>query len=661
MASPVDDLTRDEDFLRASQSTQHEILSKRDPDYAAASPATQQQIRDRLTSPGQEIRAARPESAVEGILRTVKDTAPFAGGLVGGAIGAAGGPVGAAAGAGLGYAGVKSAQRAAGAWADRLTGQRTNPPLGSPTAQAGHALEDLGTGATQEMGGQVMSAVPGPFSALKRLLGVPSVQDPATQEVMAAAARQGINLTAAAKSGSGPVSAIQGIPTRFPIGSQTATPTLEGVRSSAEGAARNLLGTGSVLGKRELGDEIQTGLKTTEGAVRGEASRLYDEALREGGSSAQSAAIPMTTTNDTAAGLLAREQRLRGVENWSLKSKSAGLAPDVPETVATKDLSQGQIDTIARSGNRAAMTGMMSGQLQTSTLTSQMIEELGLARNVDRSLPDLLATQQRLQATIRTTSDDYTKNQLRQLLDAVTDDVKAFGQSSGTAFGQKLATASDFYKNEVAEHFAKDTPIRRIMDKGPAAAAETVLRARDLDMLPSVMRELPAHQVPMVRRAILSDVLERSADPTTGQFSTARFMTQANRVPDEAWWMILPAEDYAKLSDIRRVFQRINQYDRVAANPSQTSHALSAAHQLGLLTSVVGGSVLAGEDSHAVARNSLLSLFSPYLAGKMIYSRAGQRFLSGGGGSQFPTLTGRGILTRGAIEQGIRPREEDQK
>lgn len=186
-------------------------------------------------------------------------------------------------------------------------------------------------------------------------------------------------------------------------------------------------------------------------------------------------------------------------------------------------------------------------------------------------------------------------------------------------------------------------PQHKALDDVMSGAAERVIlnltkgHAKSVDDLTTVWGSISKPTQGEVRQALFSDVLERSVDKTTNLPSLERFMTAKNDIAPAVWDMIFTQDQHAALRDLSLVFQRINTFQRAAANPSQTGMTLLGTGQIVWGAGLLGSTAVGREDPESFLYK-LAGLFSPYMIGKAVFSRAGQRMLTspapsaGGGG-----------------------------
>ena len=525
-----------------------------------------------------DIQTPPPTSQIRAepsFLRQALREVPALAGLIGGGlVGAPLSPVGAVAGAGLGYAGGKQFTRATEAIEEAVS---PGPP-GTPTRFGQPLLTQAKNIGQDILSGSLMELLPAPLlRGLQkagglggRLIGVgtPTAEDIAIRE---AAKRQGLEMTAGAKSGAPAVSLLESIPGRFPIGRQTAEPTFTRVQESGRQATERLgqkLGPevsletagktirseiGSIgraqenaptvllddfidslgasrQGKLGLGGSIQEGLRASEKARRTEATSLYNEALDLGG---RDAPVSLTSLQEVSSKMVALEGRLRGVE-----SKTAGRATKLQETsgvplLRAEDLPSEAIQSLMRTNPNLVALLQEGRGISPQALPQEFITTYGLNTVGTRTLEEAITIQQRLKSLVRNTPDDYTRRQLRDLADAITNDIASFGQSSGGEFGEKLAAASQNYKEEVASLFAEKSPLRKILNVAPGQAATKILNTKSPDELLALMRGLPQRQRKETQRMVFETIKGRALDPKTGEVSSIKLEDALNRFGEE--------------------------------------------------------------------------------------------------------------------------------
>ena len=222
-------------------------------------------------------------------------------------------------------------------------------------------------------------------------------------------------------------------------------------------------------------------------------------------------------------------------------------------------------------------------------------------------------------------------------------------------------------------------PMHRALDDVVSGDAERVIltltkgRVKSMDDLATVWGSVSARTQSEVRRALFSDVLEQAVDTKTGVPSLERFLTAKNNVSPAVWDMIFTRDARGTLNDLQLVAQRINAFQRASANPSQTGMTLLGTGQT---AGVVGGSaglalstMFGREDLESFSYKTLLGLaglFTPYMLGKGVFSKAGQRMLTSPGprGAASPStatdmiLSGSSLLRSLAVQTRPREREE---
>jgi hypothetical protein len=212
-----------------------------------------------------------------------------------------------------------------------------------------------------------------------------------------------------------------------------------------------------------------------------------------------------------------------------------------------------------------------------------------------------------------------------QLRDALSQDLSDWSTSSGANVGSLRQQANEAYRTQIVPYFTEDAPLRRkLMDVQPEQAATSLLRMQDPALVRDAMQFLAPEVQDRVRTATLEDLVARSFDPATNRFSTARFMSQKARIPDDVWQRLLTEDQAGAMQDLGLAFQRINDYARGAANPSGTAQAQLGAKQL----ATVGGTLLTAILGHPLAAaGELGAALAPVGAGKLLYSRPMQNFL----------------------------------
>lgn len=516
-----------------------------------------------------------PPGLTDYIISTIRTEAlPIIGMLGGGALGVASPmPGGAAVGGVLGFAGGRQANRLLEEVARFfLPPERQARPAGGALETAGEIGKDLVTGAALEAAGPAMIGLGRGVRALAETpLGIRRAS-PADLDVRAAAERLGIPLTAGTKSGSASVARIESIPGQFPIGRQASEPTETAIRGAAERAAGRLaepfgpaktleqagasiqrevgavaraqenaptavidqfldtIGT-SKMPREALGGSLKEAGAAAEKARRASASALYDEALALGGAESQ---VPLSQTAQVATRMVQFESKMQGVRS-PVAGRAEGLAAmTAPPKISPSDLSAEAAADLIRGGGKEIARAVEAGTpLSVQDLPREFIERYGLATSGSRTLEETLSVQQRLRALVRNTTDDFTRSQLRRLLDGVTADVATFGQHSGGMVGAKLVEASRFYRQEVAEFFARKAPVRRLFDRNPSAVADQVLATKSPELIRDTLRVLPERQQDELRRGVLERLKQRSLDVRTGEVNPAKFEAEIARAGED--------------------------------------------------------------------------------------------------------------------------------
>jgi hypothetical protein len=549
MADPAQIVT-DPDFLAASPQMKSAILSKHDPDFAAASPEMKARIVEQYgagqraglisgadtVTPQTDPKAAvisNPPGAMDYVkagLHQAQETLLPTLGLLGSAAVA---PVTMATPfiAGAGYATGKALNRFGQNVADTLAPVPGRPPQPTALDEAKNITHDFVEGTTLDMlPPALLGVLRGGKNMVKGVLGLgePTAE---TMAVRGAAERQGIQLPAGAASGSTPISTIESLPSRFPIGRQASEPTYNRVQLQSQRAAERLqqhpdMGpvdreAAGLAVKREVtdlaraqenaptelidrfsqslgrtpnsrieaGQQLREGLQGSQRAVRARADELYQAARAE---APPDATLVPERANRVATEIATLEQRLGALGN-----RSRGPAQTV------RDLS-GPPENVTIGGQ----------DVPVASLPQQFIQQHGLDQPTPIPLDLAIELGKRARALMRSTTNDVEKGQLRTLANALSEDV---GQLT-----PGLARAGQFYRDEVARDFAPKSFIRKLTDMEPGRIAENVLTAQP-DKVAAIMRQTPAAQRPMVQRMVFDRLRERSINPATGEVDPARF------------------------------------------------------------------------------------------------------------------------------------------
>lgn len=533
-----------------------------------------------------------------------REVLPMGGMTLGGALGAVGGgPLGAVGGAGLGYATGKQGNRVL----DAIFGGKVPTTIGQQAAEMGG---DVATGALYEMLPQILAALGrGGMHAIKGLLGA-TTATPEDLLVREAADRLGIKLPASSASGSRAVAGLEAVPTNSYFAQSVAEPTLNRVQAQTRGAAENIAASlGPSTSWDSAGTAIQQSLKGAEKATRSQATEMYDAARRL---IPADMTVPMQHTATAAQALMDKNARIAGL------GRGVGTAERLREAAIPPTI-------------KAA-----SDPLTIQDLPGQLVSQLGLITTRTRTFDELLEIQQRLKSLIRSTPDDYTKRQLGSLVDGVTKDIDVFGQRVGGEAGVALQKANDFYRNEVARHFAEGAPLRKLQEQvNPATIIPglTIGKVKSEQAIKDVWTRLTPDAQQEMRATLFQDVLKRSIDERTGMFSLQRFLSAKEKVPEHVWETILATDTKAALADLERVFQRVNTMSQWAANPSQTGRAIIGQSQVlgGMASLGAAGWNLSQGDPEGAAKSlgaGLGFLLAPRLFGKAVLSGPGQAFLT---------------------------------
>ena len=565
MAEDFQSVLTDPDFRQSHPDTKREILSSIDPDFAGASRATQDEI---LRGMSAEIKAPPTvgDYVIGGAKMLAREALPVAGMIGGGMLGAVAGglttgplaglgaPAGAAAGGILGYTTGQQANRTLAALMPSQAGQYVaQPPLGLEPAPP-DIWSQLKAVGRDVMTGAIMETLPivgaGLARGMRGLLGIGAAtgSDIAARE---AASRSGIQLPASAASASSAVSQMEAFPAGFPVGRQTVEPIATRIRTESQ-AATERLGTslgppvpleqagstirrevtaiaraqeqaptelvdrtiaaigGHARTRSELGQQVIGAGKGVEDTRRAAARVAYDRALT---SEAKAMEIPLARTNEMASTISAFERRLQGVQSPAMK-RAEGLQQ---ATGGNTEIQASSLPPEARAElfripdlQQAAVEG---GPIPLNSLTAEFIERYGLQATGSRTLEEAVAIQQRLRGLARNATDDVTRRQIKNLLDAVSDDI-------GAAFpGTALSDAARFYKEEVALYFARKAPLRQLLGKEPSKVADQILGAASTERLQEIMKIFPARDVADVQRAVLDRLKQKAVSVSTGEVS----------------------------------------------------------------------------------------------------------------------------------------------
>lgn len=462
---------------------------------------------------GQRIEA--PESFLH---MAAREGLPLAGAALGGVAGAPLGPLGVAGGGVGGYTLGRQAFRTGEAFLNPHRGPQT------PLETAGEVAKDVGTGMAMESVGPLAGRLlRGGKALFQRLAGSepPSI---ARDAVLEAAKRQQIPLTVSAESGSRTAGALERFPERMLFGGTAVPQAREATRKGAEravgrvaesvgggipsevggaavqqdiagqaGARRDFvdraistfadsLGGVGGLPRTEAGAGIKADLRTVEQGARAEAKPLYEAAYA---SVPEGAMVTHTNTATTAGRLLEQEQRLQGVARPAVARPAAGLATETPD-----------LGELARGAPPAVL--------------QSIIEQYGLGGPGQRSLTDTVEIMQRLRGFIRRQPDDSTRRGLRELAGSLSQDIDAFAAQQGGQFADKLRQADAFYRQAVAEDFARGGALRALTSGRPGQIAQKIFSMRDPDQIGRLMARMPEAGQDQVRRGVFEQLVQRS-------------------------------------------------------------------------------------------------------------------------------------------------------
>lgn len=506
-----------------------------------------------------------PNTFGENLLGHLYEALPFIGSAGGAAVGTGLAPgVGTATGGVLGNMVGRQGSRVLAELVNRLRGLPDRQPDTDVLGNAKKiATEDLPLALANEAGGVLGG----------RVLGMLRPRTPAPETLAAreAAARQGITMTPAAEQGSPALAKVQALPAHLPIGGGPAREGLAAAKESARGGVErmvqgaggryslpdaiaevqatteslreatreapgelmdrfleNTIGT-SRMGKLALGGSAQEALRDVSGAARAQASLIYNRALSEGG---RGMPVPMGTTHPLSSEMAATEYRLRGLGSPASGKIDAVRRITEPQPI---QLDEEALAAMAPADRYAMLQrGAGSGSITVGDLPVALIERYGLSRNASIPLEDAVELQQRLRAAMRSPTDDFSRRQIRDLANAVTDDIRKFGASSGnTRFGPLLQQASDFYKQEVAQDFAKKGLLRGLTDKRVGLVGDQILKTRDPEVIRGLMGRLPERQQDEIRRGVLEKMRTAATDPMTGQLSVDKLERAFTMFGDE--------------------------------------------------------------------------------------------------------------------------------
>lgn len=585
----LQELLADPDFRNATPTTKRRILTDYVPSFAESSPAEQDRM---LRESSAEFR--KPPTIGDYIVGGIKRAAPeilpalgFIGGSVlgAGAGAAATGPLaplgatgGAVVGGGVGYAAGQQANRMISSMIPEQGGQFVaQPPLNLPRAEGGVGQQAMTIGKDIALGGAMELLPQSALAAgrgMRSLMGI-NKASPADLAVRDAASRQGIPLTAGAASGSAPVSLVESIPARFPIGRQTVEPQARETQLAAQRAAERLsqafapgktleqagqalqTEVGSIakaqaeaptalvdeainavrvtqqpVTRTQLGARLKETGETVQGMRRRAASQVYDAAIASRGNDE----VALGSLHRVSSEIVAFEKRLQGVQTPATGRAQGLKSASSPPDVNVADLPQEALGDLLRQGGAAAESVLAGGKLPTGSLTADFIERYGLATQGTRTLEEAIAIQQRLRGLVRNATDDVTRRQLRNMMDAISDDIGA------VAPGTALADAARFYKTEVAVYFARQAPLRRLLDKEPSQVADQILSANRPERLREIVRIFPERDQRLVQQAVLERMKQKSIRVDTGEVDPVVFAEHVKAFGDENLGIVFGAQ-----------------------------------------------------------------------------------------------------------------------
>lgn len=197
------------------------------------------------------------------------------------------------------------------------------------------------------------------------------------------------------------------------------------------------------------------------------------------------------------------------------------------------------------------------------------------------------------------------------------------GPRAGEFAAVRHTIATQFAGREAA-----DAGLQRII-QGSAGHLATALgkSPRTAEDLVRAWPQLPSHVRADFGRGLVSQVFDAAIDGKTKAFSTERWLTARNAIPDEVWRTALPAAQQGIMRDLTTVFQHVQRVDRASYNPSGTAQALMTGAQVTALTDAVGRRLLLHGDPRGAAEEVGLSIGVPYAIGRFVFSPAGRRFL----------------------------------
>jgi hypothetical protein len=539
---------------------------------------------------------------IESLANTARrETLPTLGLVAGGVLGTPLGPVGSVSGAGLGYALGKQANRVGSAIMDYLY-----PNQGWATPSALETAKDIGMdvvrGGTMEAGGQSIGAAAGKVADILRASGVPGFGSNAAADlaVQQAAQRQEIQLPASAATGSRPLAQLEATPARFPIGAAQAREFYDRTALSAQRAAERLAQSSGPADRETLGSAIQQSLDAAQAEARARVDPMFNAMRTE--ATSVGTGVPLTRTAEVAQQVAEVEARMGALGRAAVQRRAGTLA-----------------DLAGAEGLPAQLAQLPS------SLQEQLIAQYGLDQAASVAPRDVLELQSRLNAAVRAAPDDVSRRAVAQLRDAISQDLNDWATGAGANVGDLRAQAAEAYKTQIVPYFTEKAPLRRtLMDVTSDKAATSLLRMNDPALVRDAMQFISPEVQDRVRAATLEDLVTRSFDPTSQRFSTARFMTERARIPDEIWQRLLTEDQAGAMRDLGVTFRRINDYARGAANPSGTAQALMAAGQ----TYKIGHALYSLLTNPIGAVGELATAGAPAWGGKLLYSDPLQRFLT---------------------------------
>lgn len=337
-------------------------------------------------------------------------------------------------------------------------------------------------------------------------------------------------------------------------------------QAAEEAVNRFTTSLGKPAEREAFGTEFQKTVWEFNRQRRARASQLYDHAENTLGDLAS----PAATLNGVAGGMAQKEARLQGVRNPTLGRTAGGLesatAADASATVNVRGMPPEQVSDLIRMGG-----GGVGGSPAVSDLPTEFVKLYKLDQPRNMTFSEMRDIQSRLSGMIQKSHDDYTKNKLGDLHDAITNDIKLL--ANNTPGAEYLHQANNFYKKEVAGYFGRRTPMRGLLDESQVdRVTDKLMNADSPAMVRQVMEVLsprpglglPRNQGATISGANLQDTYRASfmnrlhdegLNPATGQWDPARYLRATDRYSDDTLKAVLGPK-FNEFAKVRSTLQR---------------------------------------------------------------------------------------------------------